>query len=332
MRSAIGLLALVVTSSSVLADDARKQPTPDAKGQDLNEHAALLEPIQVDSLTLTPIVSTGTSTDPGDLLVLDEAMPAKQVRITEFNEGDVNNLTLVNSADKPVFLLAGEVIIGGKQDRIIGRNTIIPAKTKQQVPVYCVEHGRWEGSTKEFSTAKALAHGRLRGRANFDDQSAVWAEGRAKNEARKTQNSTDTYRKVATQQSDGSNKDWQTRVDAAIANAAQAVRDRTIGYAVTLDGNDPSDDVLLSTQPAATASGPGGARARPLRAAGRGGGRLHGQGRGRRLARHAGTFQTGDRDIEPVDAGGRARRVTPNSTPRGECPGHRALRLSAEPA
>jgi ARG/rhodanese/phosphatase superfamily protein len=235
MRSAIGLLAVLATSSSVLADDARKQPTPDIKG--LNDHAALLDPIQVDSLTLTPIVSTGKSADPGDLLVLDEAMPAHQVTITEFNEGDVNNLTLQNSSDKPVFLLAGEVIIGGKQDRIIGRNTIIPAKTKQQVPVYCVEHGRWEGTTKEFSTAKALAHGRLRARASFDNQSAVWAEVHSKNEMHKTTNSTDTYRKVATEQAagGGSNKDWQARIDTAIAKLPAGDRDRMIGKIASVD-------------------------------------------------------------------------------------------------
>jgi len=244
MRSAIGLLAVLATSSSVLADDARKQPTPDVKG--LNDHAALLDPIQVDSLTLTPIVATGTSADPGDLLVLDEAMPAKLVTITEFNEGDVNNLTLKNSSDKPVFLLAGEVIIGGKQDRIIGRNTIIPAKTKQQVPVYCVEHGRWEGTTKEFSTAKALAHNRLRAHASFDDQSAVWAEVHSKNAMHKTQNATDTYRKVATEQAAGSNKDWQSRIDTAIGKLPAGDRDRMIGYAVAVNGKIASVDVFGS--------------------------------------------------------------------------------------
>ena len=66
-----------------------------------------------------------------------------------------------------MFLLAGEVILGGKQDRIIGQNTIIAANTTQSVPVFCVEHGRWteQESGTVFHSAHALAHGRLRGKA-----------------------------------------------------------------------------------------------------------------------------------------------------------------------
>src|SRR5258708_10361520 len=67
---------------------------------------------------------------------------------------------------------------------------------------------------------------------------------------------------------------------------------------------------------AGAASDPGGARASQFRAAGRGSGRLHAQGRRRRLARHAGTLQAGGRGIEPTDAG-RPRRITLNSTSQG---------------
>jgi hypothetical protein len=247
MRSAIGLLAIFATSGLVRADAPRKAPDSPTT-QTLAERAAFLDPIQVDSLTLTPIVSTAAPPPDENLLVLDEAMPAKLVKITEFNEGDVNNLTLSNTSDKPVFLLAGEVIIGGKQDRIIGRNTIIPAKTKLQVPVYCVEHGRWTGETKEFATAKALAHGRLRGSASFDTQQDVWNEVAQKNAARKTTSSTDTYRKVASQQSDGTNAGWQKRIDGALAKLTAADRARMIGYAVALNGKVATVDVFGSPQ------------------------------------------------------------------------------------
>ena len=92
----------------------------------------MLDPIQVESLTLTPIVSTKQAIEQHDLLVLDEAMKKKLVRIHEASSESVNNLTLTNRSDQPLFLLAGEVIIGGKQDRIIGKNTVIPAKTTQE--------------------------------------------------------------------------------------------------------------------------------------------------------------------------------------------------------
>src|SRR5262249_14808817 len=64
------------------------------------------------------------------------------------------------------------------------------------------------------------------------------------------------------------------------------------------------------------ASDPGGTRASQFRAAGRGSGRLHAQGRGRRLAPPAGALQGRSRGVEPIDAG-RPRRTTLNSTSQG---------------
>ena len=223
MRHAIGLFAIPFAFAATVFADTPKQPpqAPPAAKDDasLSEHTTLLAPIQVDSLTLTPIVATAATKDAKDkkddnLLVLDEAMAAGQVKIQEIAEGNVNGLTFVNKADHPVFVMAGEVIIGGKQDRIIGRNTVIPAKTTQEVPVFCVEHGRWNGQTKEFTTAKALAHGRLRGQASYAAQQDVWNEVAAKNKARKTQSASDTYRKVAQQQSDGTLSTMEKQVNA----------------------------------------------------------------------------------------------------------------------
>ena len=227
--------------------DSKDDKKAEKETQALLDHAKLLDPIQVDSLTLTPIVATGPTDPAGDqLLVLDEAMAAKQVTIKEISDGSVNSLTFVNKAPQPVFLLAGEVIIGGKQDRIIGRNTVIPANTTQEVPVFCVEHGRWTVETKEFATARALAHGRLRGQASYRAQRDVWNEVAAKNVARKTVNSSDTYRRVAQQQSDGTLGRMEKQVDEALARLPAADRSRMVGYAVALNGDVATVDVFAS--------------------------------------------------------------------------------------
>jgi ARG/rhodanese/phosphatase superfamily protein len=241
MRHALGLFAIPFAFAATVFADTPKQPPPappPVAKDALSERATLLAPIQVESLTLTPIVATAAATDGKEAppLVLDEAMAAGQVKIQEIADGNVNGLTFVNKADHPVFVMAGEVIIGGKQDRIIGRNTVIPAKTTQEVPVFCVEHGRWDGTTKEFTTAKALAHGRLRGRASYAAQQDVWNEVAAKNKVRKTQSSSDTYRKVAQQQSDGTLSTMEKQVDAALAKIPAADRTRMVGYAVALNG------------------------------------------------------------------------------------------------
>jgi hypothetical protein len=231
MRTLLAVLAVAGCAT------AGADPQPPKLEGNLDAHARLLAPIQVESLTILPIAAVDPPKVPDNLLVLDEAMPKKLVAIKEVDGGSVNNLTLTNKADKPLFLLAGEVILGGKQDRIIGSNTIIPAKTTQTVPVFCVEHGRWNGTTTEFTTAKALAHGRLRGHASFDTQQDVWNEVAEKNAARKTTSSTDTYRKVAQEEADGTlGGKWEKQVDTALAKLPDADRKNLIGFAVAVDG------------------------------------------------------------------------------------------------
>jgi hypothetical protein len=243
MRLALGLSALALTLSMSAAAD-----TPADPKLALSEQATLLAPIQIDSVTITPIVATPSSLPKQDIdmLVLDEGMASKRVKITEYDEGNVNSLTFRNDAELPVFLLAGEVVLGGKQDRIIGKNTIIPAKTTQEVPVFCVEHGRWDNKTKTFTTANALAHGRLRYQASYESQQDVWDEVARKNELRKTKNATDTYRTVATQQSNGSLGKGEKTIEAAIAKLPEADRSRMIGYAVALNGKVATVDMFGS--------------------------------------------------------------------------------------
>ncbi len=237
MHKATGLLAVLALSGCdrATADKAPPKPAPDPTLA-LDAHARLLPPVRVESLALSPIVSTDPPGNDPEMLVLDEAMPKKLVEIKELPGGSVNALQLANNADKPLFLLAGEVILGGKQDRIIGSNTIIPAKTTQDVPVFCVEHGRWQGASNEFTTANALAHGRLRGHASFDSQQAVWAEVAAKNQVRKTETATGTYRQVAQQETAGPTLEWQSKIDAAIAKLDPADRDQLVGFAVAVNG------------------------------------------------------------------------------------------------
>lgn len=57
---------------------------------------------------------------------------------------DVNRLMVLNRSDKPLYLMPGEVILGGSQDRTIGQELVLaPNPEPVPVDVYCVEHGRW---------------------------------------------------------------------------------------------------------------------------------------------------------------------------------------------
>jgi len=58
----------------------------------------------------------------------------------------VNELMIVNHSTKPLYLMPGEIIIGGSQDRTIGQELVIAPDNKPvPINVFCVEHGRWGG-------------------------------------------------------------------------------------------------------------------------------------------------------------------------------------------
>jgi hypothetical protein len=251
MRFAAVIVPLfAVACQNATADQPTKTEPPGPQPTPLTERAALLRPIQVDSLTLTPIVATEAGLPQGadlDVVTLDEAFGQKLVAIKEKEDETVNQLTLTNKSDRPMFLLAGEVIIGGKQDRIIGQNTIIAAQQTHVVPVFCVEHGRWsEGDQgRVFTSGQALAHGRLRAQASFSGQSEVWAEVSRKNQNLKVRNATDTYRNVASQQAKGLGRQ-ESSISAAIAKLAPVERARMIGYVVALNGKIATVDMFSS--------------------------------------------------------------------------------------
>lgn len=99
----------------------------------------------------------------GDALEID--IPQQQ------SGNDVNSLIVVNHSDKPLYLMPGEVIIGGSQDRTIGNELVIaPHSPPTRVPVYCVEHGRWgsKGSVETLAQIQNAA-----GSATLDDSVAV---------------------------------------------------------------------------------------------------------------------------------------------------------------
>jgi hypothetical protein len=74
--------------------------------------------------------------------------------------GEVNRLMVLNRSGRPLYLMPGEVIVGGKQDRTIAREGIICSSDKPvPIDVYCVEHGRWSGRGESEMAALASSVG-----------------------------------------------------------------------------------------------------------------------------------------------------------------------------
>ncbi len=120
-----------------------------------------------------------------------------------YQSADVNKLKLFNKSNKILILIAGEMVVGGKQDRIVQKDCLVlPDSAGTALSVFCVEHGRWDNTTAHFDS-KAGAYGgnvanpAVRGTAQSKaDQSAVWSSVDHSNKSLGTVNSTGTLREA----------------------------------------------------------------------------------------------------------------------------------------
>ncbi len=133
--------------------------------------------------------------------LLEQGLKKRSLAVRELkgNSGQarVSTVEVRNRGAHPAYLLGGEMILGGKQDRIIHKDTVIDNDGQwTKVSVFCVERSRWRGQNMRFRSGGALAHIRLRRAAMSGSQSQVWAEVARKNLRHGTQSSTETYRRT----------------------------------------------------------------------------------------------------------------------------------------
>ena len=202
----LALVVLLIVAGLVVVDqrEACAGETTPASGY------KVLDPIRHGNLTVFPVVAA-KSYPTGEFLTLDEGLRSGEVVVTEAGSvqglirrhavprhdgAEVNRLVLVNNSKRPLLLLAGEIVTGGKQDRVIGKDRIVPAESDPiDLSVFCVEPGRWVASSEHFGASEAMYGGAgsgkgaapmalmaqpsVRAKAMADkDQSAVWAEVR----------------------------------------------------------------------------------------------------------------------------------------------------------
>ena len=98
-----------------------------------------------------------------DYATLDEAMQGKMLEVKEINEGgQVPALKVKNKSGRMIFLIAGELLVGCKQDRALNTSMLVPSKTEMPIPVACVEAGRWGYKSREFHSRQTSSHSYLR--------------------------------------------------------------------------------------------------------------------------------------------------------------------------
>jgi hypothetical protein len=166
-----------------------------------SETYRVLPPIESGNLLLFPVVrANGKSAPSAPFVTLDEGLKSGSVEVTEAGKvrglvrnrdngpaiiarGDqVNTLVLVNNSGKPLVLLAGEIVTGGKQDRVIAKDRIVPSGSEPiDLSVFCIEPGRWVESSAVFGAsskaplASIMVQPRVREQAMVaKNQQQVW--------------------------------------------------------------------------------------------------------------------------------------------------------------
>jgi hypothetical protein len=260
----------------------------------------VLEPIRHGSLTVFPVVAPRSHAT-GEFLTLDEGLRSGEVVVTEYGNvrglvrrdpapavrresAEVNRLVLINNSKRPLLLLAGEIVTGGKQDRVIGKDRIVPAESDPvDLSVFCVEPGRWVATSEHFGTSGAtygglvggpmsgksaavgtlMAQPSVRAKAMGDkDQNQVWAEVRKQQQSMAAEVAAAPSPSVGEIQSTSSyarvmeNKDVKQKVDEIAApiehnyeSLIKQLRDRkAVGVVVAVNGRIIWADVFASTE------------------------------------------------------------------------------------
>ncbi len=140
----------------------------------------LAEPITRGNVTLVPVVSLperSSRQETESYVLLAEAMENGWVEVSEVSSSGQVELVLVrNLGAKPILLLAGDILLGGKQDRVVAKDTIVLPGQSAEVRVFCVERGRWGGNSVEFDAPAASAPAKVRSAAVLGGQMDVWDE------------------------------------------------------------------------------------------------------------------------------------------------------------
>jgi hypothetical protein len=138
------------------------------------------------NLSIVQLATSGQDTF--SYVACNRAIREKQIDVKEMNDaGIVNTIFVLNNSDKFVFLMDGDILAGAKQNRVVNTSILLAPHSKTQIPVSCVEHGRWRHTSSSFTGTDATAPTFLRAvkadqiraslkaqRGFMSDQGEIW--------------------------------------------------------------------------------------------------------------------------------------------------------------
>jgi hypothetical protein len=186
LAAAASLFLAMQAWSAYLEQDYEKRATPPPERiipppPPRNEICELVSrvrvgrPYTVKNLTVFPLQVAPPSLL-SDYMTLDEALSRGYIEILEEEHPDVRSVLVRNNSPHHIFLMAGEALGGGKQNRLISEDVLLaPHGRPVRVPVYCIEKGRWSEGRRDFGSGKLMAPSSVRGLAQEKaSQRALW--------------------------------------------------------------------------------------------------------------------------------------------------------------
>ena len=136
---------------------------PQASAAAAGKDYRLSGPYTQNNLSIYLIHREGRTGGPAPI-TLGEAMRQGIVQVVE--TGSVRRLKVRNLGDREVFIQAGDIVKGGKQDRVLLTSLIVPPNSGY-IPIgaFCVEAGRWARRGRENVMAFSTSAYRMPSRA-----------------------------------------------------------------------------------------------------------------------------------------------------------------------
>jgi hypothetical protein len=185
---------------------------------DIGTYTNLEEALKENKIRITE-KTADPPTNRGDYDTDDQPANLNQNNIQQHNQteysygsdGEVNALYIENISNDTIYLMAGEVVKGGKQDRVLAQDIILsPGSGRTEIPVFCVEPNRWSyaSSDRSFNEYFTVTSNSVRGKAVMaKDQHQVWDAVEEVMERQGTQTSTGTYTALE------SSEDYNTKLN-----------------------------------------------------------------------------------------------------------------------
>lgn len=140
------------------------------------DRVEFLPPKHFRNLLCVPIVlRDGEDEHPGRYTLFTVALERGSVRVEETRT--VQSLRVDNALDEPVLAPAGTYLRGGAQDRTLTMSIVIPQRAGGEIPVHCVEQGRWNawrGTAFTSSAESPMVASSVVSGSSVVDQETTW--------------------------------------------------------------------------------------------------------------------------------------------------------------